>query len=138
MQFSGIDPYAAIGVCLLVVIGLAGVMLILAHTVGPRRHGPVKDSPYESGVLPIADARRRFHVRFYMIAVLFLLFDVEVIFLWPWAQVFHAAATTGRTIPLDGGGVAGKGFLLLGMGMFFALLIFGLIYEWRKGALSWE
>jgi len=138
MQFSGIEPYAAIGVVILLVTLLAGIMLILAHAVGPRRHGPVKDSPYESGVPPIEDARRRFNVRFYMIAVLFLLFDVEVIFLWPWAQVFHAASTNGATIPLEGGGVAGKGFLLLGMGIFFCLLVFGLIYEWKKGALRWE
>ncbi len=138
MHVSGIEPYAAIGVVILLVTLLAGIMLILAHTVGPRRHGPVKDSPYESGVPPIADARRRFNVRFYLIAVLFLLFDVEVIFLWPWAQVFHAAATKGATIALDGGAEAGKGFLLLGMGLFFSHLVFGLIYEWKKGALRWD
>ncbi len=138
MRVAEIEPYAAIGVVILVVTLLTGVMLILAHTVGPRRHGPVKDSVYESGVPPIADARRRFNVRFYMIAVLFLLFDVEVIFLWPWAKLFHGAATTGATLPLENGGEAGKGFLLLGMGLFFALLVFGLLYEWKKGALKWE
>lgn len=117
---------------------VTGAMLVAAHLIGPRRHGPVKDSPYESGVPPVADARRRFNVRFYIVAVLFLLLDVEVVFLWPWAQVFNQAATKGLTIPLPGGGEAGAGFLLVGMGMFFILLVFGLLYEWKRGALRWD
>ena len=133
-----IEPYAAIGVTILVVSVLATGMIIAAHVVGPKRRGPVKDSPYESGVPPIADTQRRFNVRFYVVAVLFLLFDVEVVFLWPWAQAFHKAATTGATIAVEGGGQAGKGFLLIGMGIFFALLVFGLFYEWKKGAFQWD
>ena len=136
---ASIEPYAAIGVVILLVMLITGSMLILAHVVGPkRRHGPVKDSPYESGMRPIADTQRRFNIRFYIVAVLFLLFDVEIIFLWPWAQVFHRAATSGAVIPLDDGGVAGKGFLLAGMAIFFALLVFGLLYEWKKGAFRWD
>ena len=133
-----LDPYAAIGVTILMVMVVIGVMLILAHVIGPKRHGPVKDSPYESGMPIHTDARRRFHIRFYIVALLFMLFDVEVIFLWPWATVFHHAATTGATIPLETGGVAGKGFLLVGMGIFFGLLLFGLVYEWKKGAFQWD
>ena len=133
-----LDPYAAIGVTIAMVIVVIAAMLILAHAVGPRRHGPVKDSPYESGMPVLTDARRRFHIRFYIVAVLFMLFDVEVIFMWPWATVFHHAATTGATIPLETGGAAGKGFLLAGMGLFFALLLFGLLYEWKKGAFQWD
>jgi NADH-quinone oxidoreductase subunit A len=133
-----LDPYAAIGVTILMVLVVIAAMLILAHVVGPSRHGPVKDSPYESGMPVSTDARRRFHIRFYIVAVLFMLFDVEVIFMWPWATVFHHAATTGTTIPLETGGVAGKGFLLAGMGVFFALLLFGLLYEWKKGAFQWD
>ncbi len=139
MILASIEPYAAIGVVILMVAALSGIMLIIAHVLGPkRRHGPVKDSAYESGMVPIVDTHRRFNIRFYVVAVLFLLFDVEIIFLWPWAQVFHEAATTGMTIPLEHGGVAGKGFLLVGMGIFFALLVFGLLYEWKKGAFRWE
>ena len=138
MLLAWIEPYAAIGVVILVIMGLAGIMLVLAHVLGPKRSGPVKDSPYESGMPPIVDTQRRFNVRFYVVAVLFLLFDVEVIFLWPWAQVFHDAATNGTTFPLDGGLVVGKGFLLAGMGIFFALLLFGLLYEWKKGAFKWD
>lgn len=138
MALASLQPYAAIGVTILMVLLIAGVMLVLAHTIGPKRHGPTKDSPYESGMPVITGARQRLHVRFYVVAVLFLLFDVEIIFLWPWARLFHHAATTGATIPLDGGGSAGKDFLLVGMGMFFLLLVFGLVYEWKKGAFQWE
>ncbi|RME36853.1 MAG: NADH-quinone oxidoreductase subunit A [Planctomycetota bacterium] len=113
-------------------------MLIAAHLLGPRRHGPVKDSPYESGMPIIVDSRRRFNVRFYLVAMLFLLFDVEIVFLWPWVRAFYAACVDGRRIVLQTGDVAGKGFLLIGMAVFFGLLVFGLVYEWRKGALQWE
>lgn len=132
------NPYAAIGVTILVIVGIASVMLILAHTVGPKRRGPVKDSPYESGMPVIGDTHRRFNIRFYIVAMLFLLFDVEVIFMWPWARVYFEAAANGATYPLANGGVAGKGFLLVGMGMFFLLLVFGLLYEWKKGAFEWD
>jgi len=136
---ASLEPYAAIGFVILLVMFIAGSMLILAHVIGPRRrHGPVKDMPYESGMPPIADTQRRFNVRFYIVAVLFLLFDVEVVFLWPWAEAYSAAARHGATIPLETGGEAGKGFLLIGMGIFFALLLFGLLYEWKKGAFQWD
>lgn len=135
---ASIDPYAAIGVTILFVLVVVVAMLILAHVIGPKRHGPVKDTPYESGMPIVVDTQRRFNIRFYIVAVLFLLFDVEVIFMWPWARVFYHAATTDRTIPLEAGGAAGKGFLLLGMGLFFMLLVFGLLYEWKKGAFRWD
>lgn len=135
---SSLDSYAAIGITILMVLVVITAMLILAHVIGPSRHGPTKDSPYESGMPVSTDARRRFHIRFYVVAVLFMLFDVEVIFLWPWATVFHHAATASATIPLETGGAAGKGFLLVGMGIFFGLLLFGLLYEWKKGAFQWD
>jgi NADH-quinone oxidoreductase subunit A len=138
MLLATIEPYAAIAATIALVLVIAVGTLIAAHVVGPRRHGPVKDSPYESGVPLVMDTQRRFNVRFYIVAVLFLLFDVEVVFLWPWAQVFHQSATEGGVIPLEGGGAAGKGFLLIGMGIFFGLLVFGLLYEWKKGAFRWD
>lgn len=136
---SNLEPYAAIGITVAVVAGIAVAMLVLAHTVGPKsRHGPVKDSAYESGMPVLDDARRRYHIRFYIVAMLFMLFDVEVVFLWPWAVAFYRSAMHGATFPLDNGGVAGKEFLLVGMGIFFALLLFGLVYEWKKGAFEWD
>ncbi len=138
MVLASIEPYAAIGVTILLVMLITAGMLAAAHAIGPKRHGVVKDSPYESGMPPVVDTQRRFNVRFYIVAVLFLLFDVEVVFLWPWAQVFHQAAAQGATIPLQDGGEAGKGFLLIGMAIFFGLLVFGLLYEWKKGAFRWD
>lgn len=134
-----IEPYAIIGVIILVVAVLILAMLAAAHGIGPRKHhGPVKDRPYESGMPVIGDTHRRFNVAFYIIAILFLLFDVEVLFMWPWALVFHRAAATGATVAVEHGATIGKGFLLLGMSVFFALLLFGLLYEWKKGAFQWE
>lgn len=138
MPSASIEPYAAIGVTILMVTVVLVGILVVAHVLGPKRHGPVKDSPYESGMPVIGDTQRRFNIPFYIVAMLFLLFDVEVVFMWPWARVFHHAATTGARIPLEGGGYAGKGFLLVGMGIFFGLLVFGLVYEWKKGAFEWD
>lgn len=135
---ASLEPYAAIGVTLLVVAGIAAAMLILAHTLGPRRHGPVKDTAYECGMPALNDARRRYNIRFYIVAMLFMLFDVEVVFLWPWAVAFYRSAMQGATFPLENGAVVGKEYLLLGMGVFFALLLFGLVYEWKKGAFEWD
>lgn len=138
MESSSLQPYAAIGVTLLMVLALAGGMLAVAHVFGPKRHGPVKDSPYESGMPIVVGTERRFHIRFYLVAMLFLLFDVEVVFLWPWAVAFYQSAVHGTSIPMEQGFVAGKGFLLAGMGFFFAILLFGLVYEWKRGALEWD
>lgn len=136
---ESIEPYAAIGATILIVGVIAAAQLSIAHLIGPKpKHGPTKDSAYESGMPLIVDTHRRFNVSFYIIAILFLLFDVEIVFMWPWAVVFYQACTTGATLPLEGGGVVGKGFLLAGMGVFFSLLLFGLLYEWKKGALKWE
>lgn len=134
---TDLTPYAAIAFAIVFVAIVAAFMLILAHAIGPRRHGPVKDAPYESGMPAVGDARRRFHVRFYVVAMLFLLFDVEVVIMWPWAVLFHQASTAGLKIPFEGGEV-GKEFLMAGMALFFFLLLFGLVYEWLKGAFQWD
>ncbi len=126
--------YGAVLVLLLVVIGMAAAMLILAHTLGPKRRGPVKDTPYESGMPPVADARRRFNVRFYLVALVFLLFDVEVVFFWPWGPLFHKAAVDNVTI----GAFGTKGFLLVEMLVFLLILLVGYVYAWRKGVFKWD
>ncbi len=139
MTPASMEPYAAIGVTILIVVIVVAGQLAVAHLLGPKKHhGPVKDRPYESGMPIVFDTRRRFNVRFYLVAVLFLLFDVELIFLWPWTKVFYHAATTGAGVPLEDGTLVGKGFLAVGMGIFFALLLFGLLYEWKRGALEWD
>ena len=127
---------------ILFVIGLSvvitGSMFALAHLVRPAKKGDVKDSTYESGMPLVGDARRRFNVRFYILAVLFLLFDVEVVFLWPWAPVFHKAASGGEDVVSAAGYAVGPGFLLAAMGVFLLILLVGYVYAWRKGVFQWD
>ena len=97
-------------------------MLLIAQKLGPKKKNPVKDEPFEAGNPPHGDARVRFSVKFYLVAILFLIFDVEVVFLYPWVIVFRDLGTYGLWV----------------MGIFLFLLVVGFLYEWRKGALEWE
>jgi len=132
-------PYAIIAVLFLIVAGLAAVILLVSHGLPKlKRSGPVKDAIYESGVEPIGDARRRFNIRFYLIAMLFLLFDVELIFMYPWAVVFFrsvkaagAQTTAGRATELSVAGLDPT-FLFFEMVIFVAILLVGFAYAWRK------
>jgi NADH-quinone oxidoreductase subunit A len=101
--------------------------LALSAWVGRSRRGPVKDMPFESGVVPTGSARRRFHIRYYLIALLFLLFDVEVVLLFPWAVLFGPAARSPDA-----------GMWLVEMFVFVAILLVGYVYAWRKGALRFD
>ena len=130
-------PYASILFVIVLAVGMAGAILVLTHVIGPRRHGPRKQSVYESGMPPVADARRKINVRFYIVALLFLLFDVEVMILWPWALAYYQAAARGETIRVSGE-LVGKGFLLVGAVIFLLLLLVGYLYEWRKGVFRWD
>ena len=136
---SVVDSYVPVGILILIAITLAAGILVVSHLLGPRRTGPVKQSPYESGMPIIGDARRRFNVKFYIVAILFLLFDVEVVLMWPWAVLFNKAATEpDHPVTRALLGDHGKGFLLLAMVVFLALLIVGYVYEWRKGVFKWS
>jgi NADH-quinone oxidoreductase subunit A len=111
-------------------IGLGAALLLLSNFLGPRRPSKVKLEPFECGNPPTGPARDRFNVKFYLVAILFLVFDLEAVFVYPWAVVFSDSAkgkTTAIT-PLAAGGA---------MLFFAALLVVSLIYEWRKGALEW-
>jgi len=130
------DPYAAILIVVAVAVGMALAILVLTHIIGPKRSGAVKQGVYESGMPPVADARRRFNVRFYIVAMLFLLFDVEMIILWPWALAFYEAAAGVSAAPVDP--LLTKGFLLGGATLFLLLLLVGYVYEWRKGVFRWD
>ncbi|MFQ5590105.1 MAG: NADH-quinone oxidoreductase subunit A [Phycisphaerae bacterium] len=139
MLLDPTEGYGTIGVTILIVVVVVAGQLAVAHLLGPKKHhGPVKDRAYESGMPVVSDTHRRFNVGFYLVAMLFLLFDVELIFMWPWASVFHQAAANEAGLLLEDGTMVSKGFLAAGMGLFFALLCFGLIYEWKRGALEWE
>ncbi len=104
----------------------AAINLGLTHILGPKRPNRVKLSVYESGVRPVGDARQRFNIRFDLIAMLFIIFDIEVIFLYPWAMVFKKFSETSGL------------FILLEMLVFIGILLLGYIYAWKKGGLTWD
>ncbi|HEX9706994.1 MAG TPA: NADH-quinone oxidoreductase subunit A [Steroidobacteraceae bacterium] len=102
--------------------GFGLVLLVLGWVLGPRRPDVEKVSPYECGFEAFEDSRTKFDVRYYLVAILFIIFDLEIAFLFPWA------------VSLDTIG----GFGLLSMAVFLAVLVIGFIYEWKKGALEWD
>jgi len=119
--------YFPIGVALLVAAGLAALMLTLANVLGPRRPSLVKSTPFECGSEPVGPAHERFGVKFYVVAILFIVFDIEAIFLYPWAVLL---------LPSEGyAGLGWAGFV--SMGIFVATLVAGLVYVWKKGVLDW-
>jgi NADH-quinone oxidoreductase subunit A len=114
--------YLPILVLFLIAVAIAAFVIVLSSLLGPSKPSARKMMPYESGMDPIGQAQRRFGVKFYIVAMLFIIFDIEVIFLFPYALVF-------RNLGLYGLGV---------MGVFLLVLLIGFIYEWKRGALRWE
>lgn len=112
-----------------VLLGFVIVNLLLAHLIGPRKKTAVKQMPYESGMDPISDARQPFDVKFYLVAILFLVFDVELLFLYPWAV--SAYEETGLPVELRN---TVYGVMLVFMGT----LVVAYIYAWRKGVFRWR
>jgi NADH-quinone oxidoreductase subunit A len=110
--------------------------------IGPRREGAVKQMPYESGMNPIHDARRRFDVRFYLIAIAFLVFDVELLFLYPWAAAARHAEPGQPARGIDRAVemhlVESRGLVFAEIMVFIGLLGLGLVYVWRKGVFRWR
>lgn len=122
----GYQPILAL---ILVIMALGGTIMLITHVLPkPGRQGARKDATYEAGMEVIGDARRRFNVRFYLVAMLFLLFDVELIFMYPWAKVFTGGAASG----------ANMSFLFYEMVIFMMILLVGYAYAWRKGVFRWD
>lgn len=117
-----LSEYLPIFVLIVLATGLACLVVLFGHIFGPRRPSMRKSVPYESGMRPIGPGARRMPVRFYLIAVLFILFDIEIIFFLPWAVVFQKLGLFG----------------LVEMFIFIIILLVGYIYAWKKGALEWE
>ncbi len=136
------SDYSIVVILILAVTAVAAAILLLTYLIGPKRFGAIKQSTYESGVDPTGDARRRFNVRFYLVAVLFLIFDVEVVFLYPWAVLFPRLRAAEGADQQWAAGLAQDGFttpfFAVGIGIFFVLLTVGFIYEWRKGVFRWD
>jgi NADH-quinone oxidoreductase subunit A len=116
-------------------IGFVITNLILAQVAGPRKQTTVKEMPYESGMDPIGDARQPFDVKFYLVAILFLVFDVELLFLYPWAVSAYGGpqSTGGGGIPVELRGTV-FGVMLV----FMATLAIAYFYAWRKGVFRWR
>jgi NADH-quinone oxidoreductase subunit A len=113
----------------LVLIGFVVTNLVLAQVAGPRKKTTVKEMPYESGMDPVGDARQPFDVKFYIVAILFLVFDVELLFLYPWA----VAAYNDAGIPAEL-----RGIVFVIMLSFMATLVIAYVYAWRKGVFRWR
>ncbi|MCS6882781.1 MAG: NADH-quinone oxidoreductase subunit A [Oscillochloridaceae bacterium] len=117
-----LGSFLPILILFLIAVFIAVFVITLSSLLGPRRGSPRKLAPYESGMEPIGPAIRRIPVKFYVVAMLFIVFDIEVVFFYPYALVF-------RQLGLPG---------LIAIGVFFLVLVIGFVYEWKKGALTWE
>jgi NADH-quinone oxidoreductase subunit A len=107
---------------LIVATGIGIALLVIGNLLGPKRPTAEKLSPYECGFAAFEDARMQFDVRYYLIAIQFIIFDLEIIFIVPWTLVFHDLGVRG----------------LVTMGLFVGMLFLGFVYVWKKGALEWE
>ncbi len=117
--------YIPVFILLMVGLVLGSVIMAVSYLLGPKLRNPRKNTPFECGVPGYGDARHRISVRFYLIAILFLLFDVEALFFFPWAVVYKKYLSINS-------------FILVEMAVFVAILLVGYFYVWRKGALEWE
>jgi len=123
------QPYVSFLLYAVFVVANAVLIIGASHLLAPRRPTPSKLAPYESGMPPLGDAHERFSVKFYLVAMLFIVFDIETVFLIPWAAIYFP----GR----DGGG-PGMGFLLAEMLVFLGVLAVGYVYVWKRGAFDWN
>ena len=117
-----LESYLPILVLLVVAFGFAVGSVVMSRLIGQKKPTAVKLAPYECGVPPVGTARDRVSVKFYIIAMLFIVFDIEAVFLYPWAVLFKKLGWFG----------------LVEMGVFIAILLVGYVYVWKKGALEWE
>src|SRR5678815_1050277 len=122
MPNSYTEYYFPVLVQAIVAMALAAGLLSVSYLLGKRVRNRAKDMPYESGIVPTGDARQRFSVKFYLVGMLFILFDIEVIFLYPWVVVYREL----------------KMFAFVEMLVFVVLILSGFFYIWKKGALDWS
>ena len=128
MDFT-LTSYYPIFIYLVAVVGFALSALVVPHLIAPRKLTPVKQMVYESGMDPIGDARQKFDIKFYLIAILFLLFDVELLFLYPWAATYQE----GSLIP-----PAFRSIVFWEVQAFLLTVIVAYVYAWRKGVFQWR
>ncbi len=116
------SEYLGIAVCFVLAGGIAGAMVVLASTLGKKKPAAVKSEPFECGQSPLSLPRGKLAIKFYLTAILFILFDVELVFLYPWAVVYRELGIVG----------------LVEMGVFLGVLMVGFVYAWDNGALDWQ
>jgi len=124
--------YIPILIVFIFVAGFAVTNIVLSHVVGKRKNTRAKLMPYECGMDPVGSAHQRFSVKFYLIAMLFILFDIEAVFLLPWAVVFKKLS---QTLTLNG--QSGRPFVFFEMMIFIGVLLVGYVYVWKKGLFEW-
>ncbi len=117
-----LDQYTGVAIMLLMAIGIAGGMVLMTSILGPKKHFADKMEPFECGESQLVSPRQRFSVKFYLVAVLFVLFDIEAVFFFPWAILFKRLGVFG----------------FVEMLLFILILGVGLMYVWRRGGLDWE
>jgi NADH-quinone oxidoreductase subunit A len=122
MSANYLDNYGSLLLMFVLAAGLAGALITVSSIVGRHKPSAEKDMPYECGIRPTGDAREPFSVHFYMVGLIFILFDIEAIFLYPWALVYHDL----------------KVFGFVEMLLYIIILLVGYIYLWKKGALDWN
>jgi NADH-quinone oxidoreductase subunit A len=122
-----LTDYLPIAVLVIISSGLAAIFVLVGHLFGPKRPTPRKLEPYESGMRPIGPALRRMPVRFYLVAVLFILFDIEIVFFLPWAVALRSFIDQALGV-----------FAFVEMLVFVGILLVGYLWIWKKGALEWE
>ena len=123
------SAWAPVVLLLLIGIGFAVGNLVISLAIGPSRTGPGKEQAYESGMVPVGDARRRFNVRFYIVAMIFLVIDVDIIFFYPFATIFAPYVRAAH---------ADSGRMLIELIIFVAALLLAYVYAWGKGVFRWD
>lgn len=120
-----LQPYVPLLVLIVFVVANAILILALSHVLSSYRRTPTKSAPYESGIPVLGDARERFSIKFYLVAMLFIIFDIETVFMIPWAVAFRQLTDI-------------SGVLIVEMFVFIAVLGVGYVYVWKRGALQWD
>jgi NADH-quinone oxidoreductase subunit A len=131
------NEWAVLGLLFLIAAGFAAFNVVFSTALGPARKGKVKDTPYESGVNPVGDTHQRFNVRFYLVAMIFLVFDVEVLFLIPWLTIFPRGVFD-RFHFAAGASPINYTMLFVSVLVFAAIILVAYLYAWGKGVLKWD
>jgi NADH-quinone oxidoreductase subunit A len=121
------NPYISVLILIMIALGFSAAFLGLSALLGPKKSTQSKLEPYECGVPPLGDPRERFSVKFFLVAIIFILFDVEAVFLFPWAVLFRDFQRAGQGV-----------FIFWEMTAFLLILVLGLVYVWKRKALEWE